>query len=310
MPQVDGPANLLSGSDEENDKIDLTEDPVLENREDSQVVDSASMEQDADAISTEDPVSDNQEHSDVADSASMERDADATSTEDPVLENQEDTEVADSTRMERDVDATSTEDPVLENQEDSQVVDSGSTEQDADATSTEDPLLENKEDSQVADSGSTEQAADATSIEGTVLENQEDSHVADAASMEHDMNEAPAEEAQVKLEITGMDPTEASSEKASMPDAMELPENDESERVENNDIKLMTVDIYSSESEKPSVPEHSSPEDSVSQLSQEENQALEKYRVKLYVVISDVLYRVVDVPLVIVPTPMQAQVVY
>ena len=88
---------------------------------------------------------------------------------------------------------------------------------------------------------------------------------------------------------------------------MELPENDESERVENNDIKVMAVDTYSSEPEKPSVPERLSPKDSVSQLSQEENQALEKYRVKLYVVKSDVLYGVVDVTLVVVPTPMQAQ---
>ena len=154
-----------------------------------------------------------------------------------------------------------------------------------------------------------EQDADATSTEDPALENQDDSQVADAASMEQDTSEASAEEAQVRLEITSMDPIEASSEEASMPDAMELPENDESERVENNGIKLMTVDIYSSEPEKSSVPEHSSPEDSVSQLSQEENQALEKYRVKLYVDKSDVLYRVVDVPLVVVPTPMQAPVV-
>ena len=117
-----------------------------------------------------------------------------------------------------------------------------------------------------------------------MLENQEDSQVVDAASMEQDTNEASAEEAQVRLEITSMDPIEASSEEVSMPDAMELPGNDESERVENNDIKLMAVDIYSSETQKPSVPEHSSPEDGVSQLSKEENQALEKYRAKVYVV--------------------------
>ena len=72
----------------------------------------------------------------------------------------------------------------------------------------------------------------------------------------------------------------------------------------------MAVDTYSSEPEKPSVPERLSPKDSVSQLSQEENQALKKYRVKVYVVKSDILYRVVDdVPLVVVPTPMQVQVV-
>ena len=115
MPQVDGPANLLSGGDEKNDKIDLTEDPVLEKQDDSQ----------------------------VADSGSTEQDANATSTEDPVLENQEDSQVADSGIMEQDAGATSTEDSVLENQEDSQVVNSGSTKQDADATSTEDPVLEN-----------------------------------------------------------------------------------------------------------------------------------------------------------------------
>ena len=45
------------------------------------------MEQDLDATSTEDPVLENQEDSQVADSASMEQDADATSTEDTVLEN-------------------------------------------------------------------------------------------------------------------------------------------------------------------------------------------------------------------------------
>ena len=119
-----------------------------------------------------------------------------------------------------------TEDPVLENQEDSQVVNSASMEQNADATPTEDPVLENREDSQVADAASMEQDADATSTEDPVLENQEDSQVADAASMKQDMNEASAEEAQVRLEITGMDPIEA-SEEASMPDAMKLPENDE-----------------------------------------------------------------------------------
>ena len=201
--------------------------------------------------------------------------------------------------------------PVLENQEDSQVVDSRSTEQDADATSTEDPMLENQEDSQVADSGSMGQNADATPTEDAVLGNQEDSQVADAASMEQDINEASAEEAQAKLEIS-TDPIEASSEEteeeASMPDARKLPENDENERVKDNDTKLMAVDTYSSESEKSSVPEYSSPED-VSQLSQKENQASEKYRVKVYVGKNDVLYRVVDVPLVVVPTPMQAQVV-
>ena len=69
------------------------------------------------------------------------------------------------------------------------------------------------------------------------------------------------------------------------------------------------MDTYSYEPEKPSVPEHSSLEDSLSQLFQKENQALEKYRVKVYVVKSDILYRVVDVLLVVVPTPMQAQVV-
>ena len=51
--QIDGLANLLSGGDKENDKIDLTEDPVLKNQEDSQVADSASMQQDADDTSTD-----------------------------------------------------------------------------------------------------------------------------------------------------------------------------------------------------------------------------------------------------------------
>ena len=127
------------------------------------------------------------------------------------------------------------------------------------------------------------------------------------------MNEASAKETQVKPEISTMQDTiEASSEEASMPDAMELSENDESnKRIDNNDIKLMAVDTYSSEPEKPSVLEtiHLSPEDSLSQLSQEENQALEKYRVEVYVVKSDILYGVVDdVPLVVVPRPMQSQV--
>ena len=72
MPQDDGKANLQSGGDEENDKIVLTEDPVLENRGNSQVVDSASMEQDANATPTEDSVLENQDYSQVADSASME----------------------------------------------------------------------------------------------------------------------------------------------------------------------------------------------------------------------------------------------
>ena len=108
--QVDGPADIvLSGDDKESDKIDLTENPVLENQEDSQLADAASMEQDADATSTEDPVLENQEDSQVADSTSMEQDADVTSTEDPVLENQEDSQVADSASIEQDADATSTE---------------------------------------------------------------------------------------------------------------------------------------------------------------------------------------------------------
>ncbi|XP_043519342.1 host cell factor 1 isoform X1 [Frieseomelitta varia] len=212
IPQVDGPVDLLlSDDDDESDKIDLTENPVLENQEDSQVADSASMEQDTDATSAE------------------------------------------AVNM----DESSMKETSLE----------GAPELPVSTSATEDMPVD------------PEPSVDAQPDENEIpIEVSNDSETVNETDMQ-DVNEASAEEAQVKPEISSMqDPIEASSEEASMPDAMELPENDESEQIENNDIKLMAVDTYSSEPEKPSVPEHLSTEDSLSQLSQEENQVLEKIK--------------------------------
>ncbi|XP_033352315.1 host cell factor [Bombus vosnesenskii] len=214
IPQVDGPADLLlSDDDEENDKIDLAEDPVLENQEDPQVADSVSMEQDTDAAPVE--------------AVHM----DESSIKDPETLSEGASELPVSTSAAEDI-------PV-------------------------DP----------------EPSIDAQPDENDIpIEVSNESEPANETDMQ-DMNDASVEEAQIKPEISSMqDPIEASSEEASMPDAMELPENDESEQIENNDIKLMAVDTYASESEKPSVPEHLSPEDSLSQLSQEETQVLEKIK--------------------------------
>ena len=190
MPQVDGPANLLlSGDDEESDKIDLTENPVLENQEDSQVADFASMEQDADATSTE--------FVNMSES----------SIEDPETSLEGASELPVSTSAAENIPVSGSADP------EPSVVDAQSDENEIPIEVPNDPETVNEIDMQ-------------------------------------DMNEASAEEAQVKPEISSMqDPIEASSEEASMPDAMELRENDESERIENNDIKLMAVDTYSSEPE-------------------------------------------------------------
>ncbi|OAD55436.1 Host cell factor [Eufriesea mexicana] len=212
IPQVDGPADLLlSDDDEENDKIDLAEDPALENQEDSQVADSASMEQDTDAAPTE--------------AIHMEE----SSIKDPETLSEGASELPVSTSVSEDIPVDP--EPSVDTQPDENEI----------------PI---------------EVANESESVNESEMQ---------------DVNNASAEEAQIKAEISSMqDPIEASSEEASMPDAMELPENDENEQIENNDIKLMAVDTYVSESDKPS--EHLSPEDSLSQLSQEDNQVVEKIK--------------------------------
>lgn len=212
IPQVDGPADLLlSDDDEDNDKIDLAEDPALENQEESQVADSANMEQ----------------HTDTATEAvHMEE-----SIKDPDTLSEGASELPVSTSVPEDIPI----DP-------------------------EPPIDTQPDENEIP------------------IEVVNDSEPANESDMQ-EMNNVSTEEAQIKAEISNMqDPIEASSEEASMPDAMELPETEENEQIENNDIKLMAVDTYTSESEKPVVSEHLSPEDSLSQFSQEDNQVIEKIK--------------------------------
>lgn len=211
IPQVDGPADLLlSDDDEDNDKIDLAEDPALENQEESQIADSANMEQHTDTGSTE--------------AVHMEE-----SIKDPDTLSEGASELPVSTSVPEDIPIDS--EPPIDTQPDENEI---------------------------------------------PIEIVNDSEPANESDMQ-EMNNVSTEEAQIKAEISNMqDPIEA-SEEASMPDAMELPETEENEQIENNDIKLMAVDTYTSESEKP-VAEHLSPEDSLSQFSQEDNQVIEKIK--------------------------------
>ncbi|XP_015439620.1 PREDICTED: host cell factor 1 isoform X2 [Dufourea novaeangliae] len=87
------------------------------------------------------------------------------------------------------------------------------------------------------------------------------------------VNNSPSEVEQIKAEIASMQvPTETPPEETSMPDTMEQSENDEVEQIENNDAKNVPVDTHDSDHEKSPAPEHLSPEDSISQLSQENSQ--------------------------------------
>ncbi|CAK9804270.1 Host cell factor [Anthophora quadrimaculata] len=210
IPQVDGPADLLlSDDDEENDKIDLAEDPALENQEESQVADSANMEQDTDAA--------------PAEAVHMEE----SSVKDPETSSEGASELPVSTSTAEDI-PIDQEPPV-----------------DAQPDENEIPIEVANESESVNDS------------EMQMISN------------------ASSEEAQIKGEMSSIqDPVEASSEEASMPDAMELPENDENEQIEENtEIKLIAMDTYTSDAEKSSAPE-----DSISQLSQEDNQVMEKIK--------------------------------
>ncbi|CAL7936581.1 unnamed protein product [Xylocopa violacea] len=216
IPQVDGPADLLlSDDDEENDKIDLAEDSALENQEESQVEDSANMEQDTDTAPTE-----------------------AVHMEDSSMK---DAEVSSETASELPISTTSAEDAPIDPEPS---IDAQPDENEIPAEVTNESEPANESDMQI-------------------------------------MNRASTEEAQTKTEMSSIqDPIEASSEDASMPDAMELPENEESEQIENSGMKIMAMDTYTSDAEKSSVPEHLSPEDSISQLSQEDNQIAEKIKVE------------------------------
>ncbi|CAK9826153.1 Host cell factor [Anthophora retusa] len=210
IPQVDGPADLLlSDDDEENDKIDLAEDPALENQEESQVADSANMEQDADAA--------------PAEAVHMEE----SSVKDPETSSEGASELPVSTSTAEDI-PIDQEPPV-----------------DAQPDENEIPI---------------EVANESESVNESEMQM---------------ISNASSEEAQIKAEMSNIqDPVEASSEEASMPDAMELPENDENEQIEENtEIKLIAMDTYTSDAEKSSAPE-----DSISQLSQEDNQVMEKIK--------------------------------
>ncbi|CAK9819158.1 Host cell factor [Anthophora plagiata] len=210
IPQVDGPADLLlSDDDEENDKIDLAEDPALENQEESQVADSADMEQDIDAA--------------PAEAVHMEE----SSVKDPETSSEGASELPVSTSTAEDI-PIDQEPPV-----------------DAQPDENEIPI---------------EVANESESVNESEMQM---------------ISNASSEETQIKTEMSSIqDPVEASSEEASMPDAMELPENDENEQIEENtEIKLIAMDTYTSDAEKSSAPE-----DSISQLSQEDNQVMEKIK--------------------------------
>ncbi|XP_076761293.1 host cell factor isoform X4 [Xylocopa sonorina] len=189
------------------------------------------------------------------------------------------------------------EDSALENQEESQVEDSTNMEQDTDAAPTEAVHMEDSsmKDPEVSSETAPELPVSSTSAEDTPVdpepsidvqpdENEMPTEVTNEpeAANESDMqimNRTSTEEAQTKTEMSSIqDPIEASSEDASMPDAMELPENEESEQIENSSMKIMAMDTYTSDAAKSSVPEHLSPEDSISQLSQEDNQVVEKIK--------------------------------
>nr|XP_012135197.1 PREDICTED: host cell factor 1 isoform X1 [Megachile rotundata]XP_012135198.1 PREDICTED: host cell factor 1 isoform X1 [Megachile rotundata] len=206
IPQVDGPADvLLSDDDEENDKIDLAEDPPIENQEEQQVADSANMEQDPADAPTE------------------------------------------SVHMEE------------SSMKDAEVSSEGATEVPVSTSTAEDIPVE------------SEPFADAEPNDNEIpIEIANESEPSNETTMQITSN--ASEEVQAKSDISSMpEPVEASSEEASMPDAMELPENEENEHAESADIKLMAMDTYTSDHEK-SAPEHLSPEDSISQLSHEDNQ--------------------------------------
>ncbi|XP_076235941.1 host cell factor [Calliopsis andreniformis] len=212
IPQVDGPADILLSEDEENDKIDLDEDPTPENQEESSVVDSAEMEQDIGAASTDDVHIEESAVKDTEDS------------EDPAAELPVSTSTAEELPVEPE--------PSVDDQPDESEVP-------MEATNEPEPASEN--DMQIVSNPSSE-------------------------------------ETQLKPESVALqEPTEAPSEEASMPDAMEEPlENDESEQIENNDMKDVSMDTYTSDHEKSPAPEHMSPEDSISQLSQEDSQDAQK----------------------------------
>ncbi|XP_043253553.1 host cell factor 1 isoform X1 [Colletes gigas] len=210
IPQVDGPADILLSEDEENDKIDLEEDPAPENQEEPAAVESANMEEDIGAAITEDV------H--IEESTPKEPETSSEAVSDPPV-------------------STSTAEEIPLEPEPS--VDSQPDESEIPMETTNEPEPTSENDMQIVTNPSSEEALP-------------------------------------KPEVSGIqEPVEAPSEEASMPDATEPLEN-ETEQIENNDIKDTPMDTYNSDHEKSPAAEHLSPEDSISQLSQEDSQDAEK----------------------------------
>lgn len=213
IPQVDGPADILLSEDQEDDKVDLDEDPAPENQEESSVVDSADMEQDISAAATDDV------HIEEA-AAKDPEDSEEAAAELPV--------------------STSTAEELPAEPEPS--VDDQPDESEIPVEAVNEPEAASETDMQIVSNPSSE-------------------------------------EAELKPEIAAMlDPIEAPSEEASVPDTAEPLENDESEQIENN-MKDTSMDTYASDHEKSPAPEHNmSAEDTISQLSQEDSQDAQKLK--------------------------------
>ncbi|XP_076676547.1 host cell factor isoform X3 [Andrena cerasifolii] len=212
IPQVDGPTDILLSEDEENDKIDLDEDPAPETQQESPRVESTDMEQDIGAATTDDvhieeaPAKDPE----PSEEAATEPSASTSVTEEITTEPEPSTDEARPDESEVPMEVTNEPEPASEN--DMQIVSNPSS-----------------------------------------------------------------EEAQPKHEVAAaQSPADAPSEEASMPDAMEPSEHEESEQMENTDMKDTPMDTYTSDHEESPAPEHLSPEDSISQVSQEDSQDAEK----------------------------------
>ncbi|XP_054000405.1 host cell factor 1 isoform X3 [Hylaeus anthracinus] len=213
IPQVDGAADILLSEDEETDKIDLEEDPVPENQEESATIESADLEEDIGVATAEEDVH-------IEETPSKESETTSEAVPEP--------SVSTSTAEEIPIEP----EPSVESQPDESEVP-------METINEPEPTSEN--DMQI-------------------------------------VTNPPSEEAPPKPDISDIqEPVEAPSEEASMPDATEPSENDETEQIDN-DPKDIHMDSYISDHEKSPAPEHLSPEDSISQLSQDDSQDADKVK--------------------------------
>ncbi|KAG7199947.1 hypothetical protein KM043_014381 [Ampulex compressa] len=213
IPQVDGPTDILLSEDENNDKIDLDEEPAAENNEESPAAEPVDMEENIGVETVEEAEVAKSSVNDTETSSNPVPDVSASMSNVEEIPMEPET-VTEPDPNENEVPMEMTNEPEMPSENEMQIIGTPSS-----------------------------------------------------------------EDTQAKSEVSNVQPLlEVVPEDTTLADSTEATEAEETEQIENNDVKPMAVDPYPSDIEKSPQAEHVSPENSISQLSHEDNEDCKKVK--------------------------------